>query len=112
MVVMNDLDRFNLANDVIDPLPGLGSKAAYTKQWLQNITGKEITAIAFPYGAYSKDVLAEAKSAGFKQLLATDFIFPEDYANDAMRERFTVNPFISVSNQMIAIIKGKYDSQK
>lgn len=36
MVVMNDLDRFNLANDVIDRLPGLGSKAAYTKQWLQN----------------------------------------------------------------------------
>ena len=36
MVVMNDLDRFNLANDVIDLLPSLGSKAAYTKQWLQN----------------------------------------------------------------------------
>ena len=36
MVVMNDLDRFNLVNDVIDRLPGLGSKAAYTKQWLQN----------------------------------------------------------------------------
>lgn len=36
MVVMNDLDRFNLANDVIDRLPGLGSKGAYTKQWLQN----------------------------------------------------------------------------
>ena len=36
MVVMNDLDRFHLANDVIDRLPGLGSKGAYTKQWLQN----------------------------------------------------------------------------
>jgi xylulose-5-phosphate/fructose-6-phosphate phosphoketolase len=36
MVVINDLDRFHLANDVIDRLPGLGSKGAYTKQWLQN----------------------------------------------------------------------------
>jgi xylulose-5-phosphate/fructose-6-phosphate phosphoketolase len=36
MVVMNDLDRFHLANDVIDRLPHLGSKGAYTKQWLQN----------------------------------------------------------------------------
>ena len=36
MVVMNDLDRFHLANDVIDRLPGLGSKGAYNKQWLQN----------------------------------------------------------------------------
>ncbi|MBC7535233.1 MAG: phosphoketolase family protein [Ferruginibacter sp.] len=36
MVVLNDLDRFHLVGDVIDRLPGLGSKAAYTKQWLQN----------------------------------------------------------------------------
>ena len=36
MVVMNDLDRFNLANDVIDRLPSIGSKAAYTKHWLQH----------------------------------------------------------------------------
>ena len=36
MVVMNDLDRFHLVDDVIDRLPSLGSKGAYTKQWLQN----------------------------------------------------------------------------
>ena len=36
MVVMNDLDRFHLANDVINRLPGLGSRGAYTKQWLSN----------------------------------------------------------------------------
>ncbi|MBC7933818.1 MAG: phosphoketolase family protein [Rhizobacter sp.] len=36
MVVMNDLDRFHLANDVIDHLPFLGSKGAYTKQYLHN----------------------------------------------------------------------------
>ena len=32
MVVMNDLDRFHLAEDVIDRLPQLGSKTAYFKQ--------------------------------------------------------------------------------
>jgi xylulose-5-phosphate/fructose-6-phosphate phosphoketolase len=32
MVVMNDLDRFHLVEDVIDRLPQLGSKAAYFKQ--------------------------------------------------------------------------------
>jgi len=36
MVVLNDLDRFHLANDVIDRLPGLGSRGAYTKQFLGN----------------------------------------------------------------------------
>jgi xylulose-5-phosphate/fructose-6-phosphate phosphoketolase len=32
MVVLNDLDRFNLVDDVIDRVPKLGYKAAYVKQ--------------------------------------------------------------------------------
>jgi xylulose-5-phosphate/fructose-6-phosphate phosphoketolase len=32
MLVMNDLDRFNLVADVIDRVPKLGSMAAYAKQ--------------------------------------------------------------------------------
>ncbi len=36
MVVLNDLDRFHLVSDVIDRLPGLGSRGAYTKQYLRN----------------------------------------------------------------------------
>jgi xylulose-5-phosphate/fructose-6-phosphate phosphoketolase len=31
-VVLNDLDRFHLASDVIDRVPGLGSRAAHIKQ--------------------------------------------------------------------------------
>ncbi len=36
MVVMNDLDRFHLAADVIDRVPSLGPRAAYAKQFLRN----------------------------------------------------------------------------
>jgi xylulose-5-phosphate/fructose-6-phosphate phosphoketolase len=36
MVVLNDLDRFHLVQDVIDRLPQLGSRAAYAKQRIQN----------------------------------------------------------------------------
>jgi len=36
MVVLNDLDRFHLAGDVIDRVPGLGSRAAYAKQYLRD----------------------------------------------------------------------------
>ncbi len=35
MVVMNDLDRFHLVIDAIERLPFLGSKAAYTMQYLR-----------------------------------------------------------------------------
>jgi len=36
MVVMNDLDRFHLAGDVIDRLPKLGARAAYLQQELRD----------------------------------------------------------------------------
>jgi xylulose-5-phosphate/fructose-6-phosphate phosphoketolase len=34
--VMNDLDRFHLVADVIDRVPGLGSRAAYAKKFLRD----------------------------------------------------------------------------
>jgi xylulose-5-phosphate/fructose-6-phosphate phosphoketolase len=36
MVVLNRLDRFHLAMDVIERVPGLGSKAAHLKQHLRD----------------------------------------------------------------------------
>jgi xylulose-5-phosphate/fructose-6-phosphate phosphoketolase len=36
MAVLNEMDRFNLAQDVIDRLPQLGSRAAYLKQELRD----------------------------------------------------------------------------
>ncbi len=36
MAVLNEMDRFNLAQDVIDRLPQLGSRAAYLKQDLRD----------------------------------------------------------------------------
>jgi xylulose-5-phosphate/fructose-6-phosphate phosphoketolase len=36
MVVLNDLDRYHLAGDVIDRVPGLGPRAAHVKQHLRD----------------------------------------------------------------------------
>jgi len=36
MVVLNDLDRFHLVGDVIDRVPDLGSRAAYTRQFIRD----------------------------------------------------------------------------
>ena len=36
MTVLNDLDRFHLAQDVIDRVPRLGSRAAYVKQAMRD----------------------------------------------------------------------------
>ncbi|MFH1022141.1 MAG: phosphoketolase family protein [Planctomycetota bacterium] len=36
MTVMNDLDRFHLAGDVVDRVPGLGARGAHLKQWVRD----------------------------------------------------------------------------
>ena len=36
MAVLNDIDRFDLVADVIDRVPGLGSRAAYLKQFVRD----------------------------------------------------------------------------
>jgi len=37
MVMMNDLDRFHLVMDVIDRVPGLGSRAAHVRQQMADL---------------------------------------------------------------------------
>jgi len=96
----NDLSQVSI-NDA-------SNEMRLSQQWLENITGKPINAIAFPYGNYTRHVITEAKKLGFTQLLATDFLFHEDHTDNALRERLTINPYISINNQMIAIIDGKY----
>ena len=80
-----------------------------SKQYLEDITGKKINSFAFPYGAYNQPLIDEAKKAGYKQILAMDFLHDEDKSEASMRERFTVNPFISPVNQLYATITRRYD---
>jgi peptidoglycan/xylan/chitin deacetylase (PgdA/CDA1 family) len=79
------------------------------KLFLESITNKSVDAIAFPYGNYSKQVITEAKKIGYKQLLALDYKYDKDATDDLMKSRFIINPYISVVNQMYAIVKGKYE---
>ena len=80
-----------------------------SKKFLENITGHEVNSFAFPYGSYTPDVVAAAKAAGYTRLLAMDFYNADDNRDPALRERLTVNPFISPVNQMYATINRRYD---
>ena len=91
------------------PIESATEEMRVSKQFLEGITGKEITSFAFPYGNYSRSIVEVAKKIGYKQLLAMDFFYQEDSNDPALRERLTVNPFISVNNQMHAIVTGQYE---
>ncbi|GAA4094476.1 polysaccharide deacetylase family protein [Mucilaginibacter panaciglaebae] len=97
----NDLTRINPA-DAFEEM-------VRVKQYLENLTSKPATSLAFPYGSYDADVINLAKKAGYYQLLAMDFNTPTDAQDDTLRERLTVNPFISPVNQLYATITCKYD---
>jgi peptidoglycan/xylan/chitin deacetylase (PgdA/CDA1 family) len=97
----NDLARINIGN--------AAEELSLSKQYLENIIEKKISSIAFPYGSYNNAVVEAAKKAGYEKLLATAFVDAEDHDDTAMRERLTVNPFISVNNQMYATITGSYE---
>jgi peptidoglycan/xylan/chitin deacetylase (PgdA/CDA1 family) len=96
----NDLSRIDLES--------ADKELKLSKKYLEGIVQKAVTSFAFPYGTYTPAVVETAKRTGYSQLLAMDFLYPDDHNDQAMRERFTVNPFISTANQMVANINRKY----
>jgi peptidoglycan/xylan/chitin deacetylase (PgdA/CDA1 family) len=96
----NDMSRIDTAS--------AEKEMVQSKHYLENLTGKEIISIAFPYGAYNTNVLQLAAKTGYKQLLATELNTLNDRSEPALKERLTINPFISTANQMYATIRGEY----
>jgi peptidoglycan/xylan/chitin deacetylase (PgdA/CDA1 family) len=97
----NDLSRISGSE--------LEAELRLSKAFLEQVTGKRVTSLAFPYGHYSSSVIEEATRAGYHQLLATTFRDPGDENTPALLERMGVNPFISAHNQLYAIVKGHYE---
>jgi peptidoglycan/xylan/chitin deacetylase (PgdA/CDA1 family) len=84
------------------------SEMTRSRSYLEKISGKTIKAIAFPYGSYNPDVIRAAKEAGFEQLLATNFLSQNDSNDTTLKQRLTINPFITATQQFRANIAGKY----
>ncbi|HEY2580712.1 MAG TPA: polysaccharide deacetylase family protein [Mucilaginibacter sp.] len=97
----NDLANINVSD--------AAGELAFSKRYLESIIGKPVTSFAFPYGSYTPEVVDAAKRVGYRRLLAMDFKFLEDTEDITMRERFTVNPFISANNQMYATVTRSYE---
>ena len=96
----NDLARINFED--------ANKELLLAKEYLEDIIGKPVNSVAFPYGSYSAEIVEKAKQAGYSQLLAMDFKSAADQDDISLRERFTVNPHISTVNQMHATITRKY----
>ncbi len=97
-------------NDLSEiPITHCKNELEKCKLFLEKICNKNIDAIAFPYGNYSRATINEAKNIGYKKLLVLNYMFGEEMKDTSVKERFIVNPYISTINQMYAIVKGKYE---
>jgi peptidoglycan/xylan/chitin deacetylase (PgdA/CDA1 family) len=76
-----------------------------SKAWLERAAGREVAALAFPYGAHDDGVLRMARDTGYRHLVADG---PLSASAPDLQGRLTVNPFISWVNQVRAIHEGDY----
>jgi peptidoglycan/xylan/chitin deacetylase (PgdA/CDA1 family) len=93
----NDLSKIAIAD--------AEAEIVNSRRFLEDITGKEIKALAFPYGTYTAALVETAKKAGFTQILPLGI----HHTDPALRERVIINPYVSVTNQLLNLIKKRYD---
>ena len=71
-----------------------------SKEYLENITNKEIDTIAYPDGSYSIAVKEIASKVGFKKQLAVNYLFEEDKTDIEIENRYGIYPVFSWCNQL------------
>ena len=77
-----------------------------SKLWLEEVTGREVSALAFPNGAWTSELLTLAEEIGYRQLFGGDG--ESSFRHGSMRGRLTMNPFISWPNQVRCLYSGGY----
>ena len=78
------------------------------KLFLESSAEKNIDFIAFPYGHYTPELIKKCKEAGFKAQFVLDYLYKNDSNIKELRTRMTINPYLSVTNLVAALVKGKY----
>lgn len=79
-----------------------------SKRILEEITGKEISAFAFPFGAYNQNLVDYCEKAGYSKILLLDYNSENDRANEHLKKRFVINPYISQKHMLSCLLKESY----
>ena len=81
---------------------------ARSKKRLEEITGKEITAFAFPFGTYNQHLVDFCEEVGYSKILLLDYNLEKDKINEHLKKRFVVNPYISQNQLLYCLLKESY----
>ncbi|WP_034061054.1 polysaccharide deacetylase family protein [Lacinutrix jangbogonensis] len=80
----------------------------YSKEHLETICEQPILEFAFPFGYYNDDIVKYCEDIGFKKILLCDYNSKQDENNEALKNRFVMNPYISMEQQLAYLLKGTY----
>ncbi|WP_367389531.1 polysaccharide deacetylase family protein [Lewinella sp. LCG006] len=78
------------------------------KNYLEEALDQSIHSLAYPNGSYTPTLVNAAKQLGFEQQLVVNFQQAADQDIPEIRSRLTINPFVSLDNQIRAILRGDY----
>ena len=78
------------------------------KAYIESVCGKPINTLAYANGSYTTALLDEAEAMGFEYQLAVDYQHSEDKTDPRINDRLTINPFVSIHNQVRAIYTNRY----
>ncbi|MDH7448050.1 polysaccharide deacetylase family protein [Aquimarina sp. 2201CG14-23] len=79
-----------------------------SKTILEEICTKSVDEFAFPFGTYNEQLVAHCKSLGFKKVLLVDYNNDVDKKDTTLRNRFVINPYISMKHQLVCLLKDSY----
>ncbi len=90
------------------PLEEAKREILNSKHELESICEQTITEFAFPFGYYNKEIANYCQEIGFERLLLVDYNTKADAKNEAWKNRFVINPYISLEQQLAYLLKGSY----
>lgn len=77
-----------------------------SKNYLQQVTGKVVSSMAFPFGHYSPEIVELASVAGYQHLLAVDLLAAPDTMDNRLRKRLGIYNDRGVTEQLHLINKS------
>lgn len=78
------------------------SELIESKKYLENLTQKPITTLAYPDGSYSREVLTVANNLGFSTQLAADYyLYNEDETDPRIQDRMGIYTTYDCANQLL-----------
>ncbi|MDO6596414.1 polysaccharide deacetylase family protein [Oceanihabitans sp. 2_MG-2023] len=79
-----------------------------SKKSLENICQQPIEEFAFPFGYYTEELAKYCLEVGYKKVLLVDYNIKSHAENEALKNRFVMNPYITLEQQLACLLKGSY----